>query len=135
MTVYRQLQRNIEEAVGRINGRFSRVGWTPVQFFARALPFHEVVAYSAMADLMWITPLRDGINLVCKEYVATQGLSGGRGVLVLSAFAGPAAELTGAILTNPPDIEDLKNACYIGLNLGQAEAVPRLRPHFDIVSH
>src|SRR3546814_17048752 len=80
MTVYRQLQRNIEEAVGRINGRFSRVGWTPVQFFARALPFHEVVAYYAMADLMWITPLRDGLNLVCKEYVATQGLSGGRGV-------------------------------------------------------
>src|SRR3546814_8433135 len=67
MTVYRQLQRNIEEAVGRINGRFSRVGWTPVQFFARALPFHEVVASYAMADLMWITPLRDGLNLVRSE--------------------------------------------------------------------
>ncbi|NGY04512.1 glucosylglycerol-phosphate synthase [Solimonas terrae] len=135
MTVYRQLQRNIEEAVGRINGRFSRVGWTPVQFFARALPFHEVVSYYAMADLMWITPLRDGLNLVCKEYVATQGLSGGRGVLVLSEFAGAAAELKGAILTNPHDIEDLKNACYIGLNIGQAEAEARLRQLFDIVRH
>src|SRR3546814_14671847 len=91
-----------------INGRFSRVGWTPVQFFARALPFHEVVAYYAMADLMWITPLRDGLNLVCKEYVATQGLSGGRGVLVLSEFAGAAAELEGAILNHPHDSQDLK---------------------------
>src|SRR3546814_16719115 len=62
-----------------------------------------------MADLMWITPLRDGLNLVCKEYVATQGLSGGRGVLVLSEFAGAAGELKGAILTNPHDIEDLQN--------------------------
>ncbi|NKF21874.1 glucosylglycerol-phosphate synthase [Solimonas marina] len=135
MTVYRQLSRQIEEAVGRINGRFSRVGWTPVQFFARALPFHEVVAYYAMADLMWITPLRDGLNLVAKEYVVAQGLSGGRGVLVLSEFAGAAAELKGAILTNPHDIEDLKNGCYVGLNIGQAEAEARLRQLFDIVRH
>lgn len=135
MTVYDQLQRNIEEAVGRINGSFSRVGWTPVQFFARSMPFHEVVAYYAMADLMWITPLRDGLNLVAKEYVAVHGLLGHRGVLVLSEFAGAAAELKGAILTNPHDVEDLRSACYLGLNIGTAEAEARMRQLFDIVRH
>ncbi len=135
MTVYRNLQHSIEQAVGRINGHYSRVGWTPVQFFFRALPFDDVVAYYAMADLMWITPLRDGLNLVAKEYIATQGLSKGRGVLVLSEFAGAAAELKGAILTNPHDVMDLKNACYLGLNMGRAEAGARMRQLFDIVSH
>lgn len=135
MTVYRQLQTQIEQAVGRINGRYSRVGWTPVQFFFRALPFEELLAYYAMADLMWITPLRDGLNLVAKEFVAVQGLTGGRGVLVLSEFAGAAAELKGAVLTNPHDIDDLSQACYLALNMGRAEARARLRQLFDIVCH
>lgn len=134
MTVYRQLQRDIQEAAGRINGRFARVGWTPLQYFSRAIPFEELVAYYSMADVMWITPLRDGLNLVAKEYVAAQGLSGGRGVLVLSEFAGAAAELKGAVLTNPHDVEDLENACYVALNMGRAEAEARLRQLFDIVS-
>ncbi|HEY1130976.1 MAG TPA: trehalose-6-phosphate synthase, partial [Roseateles sp.] len=76
-----------------------------------------------------------GLNLVAKEYIATQGLSKGRGVLVLSEFAGAAAELKGAILTNPHDVMDLKNACYLGLNMGRAEAGARMRQLFDIVSH
>lgn len=135
MTVYRQLQTQIEQAVGRINGRWSRVGWTPVQFFFRALPFEELLAYYAMADLMWITPLRDGLNLVAKEFVAVQGLTGGRGVLVLSEFAGAAAELKGAVLTNPHDVGDLSQACYLALNMGRAEARARLRQLFDIVCH
>ncbi len=104
MTVYDELQTQIEQAVGRINGRFARIGWTPVQFFFRSLPFDEVVAWYAMADVMWITPLRDGLNLVAKEFVATQGLLAGSGVLVLSEFAGAAAELKGAVLTNPHDV-------------------------------
>lgn len=135
MTIYKQLQTQIEQAVGRINGRFSQVGWTPVQFFFRAFPFEELTAYYAMADVMWITPLRDGLNLVAKEFVAVQGLTGGRGVLVLSEFAGAAAELKGAILTNPHDPQDLSAGCYIGLNMGHAEARARLRQLFDIVTH
>ncbi|HAU80787.1 MAG TPA: hypothetical protein DCW96_09020, partial [Stenotrophomonas sp.] len=58
MTIYRTLQNQIEQAVGRINGRFSRLDWTPVRFFAQALPFEEVVAHYAAAQVMWITPLR-----------------------------------------------------------------------------
>lgn len=135
MTIYRTLQNQIEQAVGRINGRYSQVGWTPVQFFFRALPFEEVVAYYAMTDIMWVTPLRDGLNLVCKEYVATQGLTGGRGVLVLSEFAGAAAELKGAVLTNPHDGEDMRTACYHALNMSREEASARMRQLFDIVRH
>jgi glucosylglycerol-phosphate synthase len=135
MTVYASLLAQIEQAVGRINGRFSRVGWTPVQFFYRAFPFRELVPYYLMADVMWITPLRDGLNLVAKEYVATQGLCQGRGVLVLSEFAGAAAELHGAVLTNPHDPHDLRDTLYVGLTLGAAERESRLRELFDIVSH
>ncbi len=133
MTIYETLQTQIEQAVGRINGRYSKVGWTPVQFFFRAFPFDEVVAYYAMADVMWITPLRDGLNLVAKEYVATQGMTGGSGVLVLSEFAGAAAELHGAILTNPHDPADLRDKCYYAITHHRAEARGRLREQFDIV--
>lgn len=134
MTIYDELQNQIEQAVGRINGRFARIGWTPVQFFFRSLPFEEVSAWYAMADVMWITPLRDGLNLVAKEFVAAQGLLGGSGVLVLSEFAGAAAELKGALLTNPHDPVDLSQTCYLALNLPKAEAQARLRELFDIVS-
>jgi len=135
MQIYQELQNQIEQAVGRINGRFARVGWTPVQFFFRALPFEEVVGWYAMADVMWVTPLRDGLNLVAKEYVATQGLIGGKGALVLSEFTGAAAELKGAILTNPHDIADLAATCYLGLNLSSSEAQARLRQMYAIVEH
>ncbi|WP_277374206.1 glucosylglycerol-phosphate synthase [Pseudomonas sp. AA-38] len=135
MTVYDELQSQIEQAVGRINGRFARIGWTPLQFFFRSLPFEEVSAWYAMADVMWITPLRDGLNLVAKEFVAAQGLLGGRGVLVLSEFAGAAAELKGALLTNPHDPADLAHTCYLALNLPKSEAQARLRELFDIVCY
>ncbi|SDP90797.1 glucosylglycerol-phosphate synthase [Ectopseudomonas guguanensis] len=133
MTIYDELQTQIEQAVGRINGRFARIGWTPLQFFFRSLPFEEVSAWYAMADVMWITPLRDGLNLVAKEFVAAQGLLGGRGVLVLSEFAGTAAELKGALLTNPHDPADLAQTCYLALNMPASEAKARLRELFDIV--
>jgi glucosylglycerol-phosphate synthase len=133
MTIYRQLQTQIEQAVGRINGKYSRLDWTPVRFFARPLPFEDVVAHYAAADVMWITPLRDGLNLVAKEFVATQGIEGGRGVLVLSEFAGAAAELKGAVQTNPHDPADLTAALAQALAMDQDEAEGRLRQLFGIV--
>ncbi|MDX1505407.1 MAG: glucosylglycerol-phosphate synthase [Spongiibacter sp.] len=133
MTIYEELQVQIEQTVGRINGRFATMGWTPVQFFFRALPFSDLVTYYAMADVMWITPLRDGLNLVAKEYIATQGLTRGCGVLVLSEFAGAAAELRGAILANPHDPRELANTCYFALSISRDEARSRLAEGFDIV--
>ena len=135
MTVYRELQNDIERAVGRINGRFSKVGWSPIQFFLRGFPFEDLVTYYAMADVMWITPLRDGLNLVAKEYVATQGMTEGTGVLVLSEFAGAAAELRGAVLANPHDPSEMVTACYLALTMKKAEAKGRIREAFHVVEH
>ena len=135
MTIYDELQVQIEQAVGRINGSFARVGWTPIQFFFRAFPFEELVAYYTVADVMWITPLRDGLNLVAKEYIAVQGLTNGRGVLVLSEFAGAAAELRGAVLANPHDPKELAETCYFGVAMGEQEARARLREAFEVVEH
>jgi len=133
MTIYEELLSQIEQTVGRINGQFAQVGWTPVQFFFRALPFEELVAYYTMADVMWITPLRDGLNLVAKEYVATQGLTQGSGVLVLSEFAGAAAELRGAILANPHHPQDLADTCYYALAISRSDARNRLSEAFEVV--
>jgi trehalose-6-phosphate synthase len=135
MTIYRQLQTDIEQAVGRINGQYARVGWTPIQFFFRGFPFEELVAWYAMADVMWITPLRDGLNLVAKEYVATQGMTDGRGVLVLSEFAGAAAELRGALLTNPHDPGEMARTCYLALAMQKDEAKDRLQKGYEVVSY
>lgn len=135
MTVYDALQTQIEQAVGRINGRFAQLGWTPVQFFFRSMPFEQVLAYYAAADVMWITTLRDGLNLVSKEYVAVQGIIGGSGVLVLSEFCGAAAELKGALLTNPHDPADLVATLFNAIEMSRAEAEDRLRNLFGIVEH
>src|SRR5690606_20799200 len=101
MEVYDEVRDAVEQAVGRINGRFGSLSWTPVHYLARSLPFEEVVMQCAAADVGWITPLRDGLNLVAKEFVAAQSASGGDGVLLLSEFAGAAVEMHGALLTNP----------------------------------
>ncbi len=135
MTVYNELQNEIEQAVGRINGRYAHVGWTPVQFFFRAVPFEELVAYYAMADVMWITPLRDGLNLVAKEYVATQGKTEGKGVLVLSEFAGAAAEVKGAVLCNPHDPAEMADTCYFALSMHPDDAAARMNEAYDVVSY
>lgn len=135
MTVYDELQVQIEQAVGRVNGQYAEVGWSPIRFFFRPLPFEEVVAWYAEADVMWITPLRDGLNLVCKEYVATQGQTDGRGVLVLSEFAGAAAELHGALLTNPHDPADLRERLRQALEMDPVERDSRLRGLNEIVCH
>lgn len=135
MTVYRDLQMQIEQAVGRINGRYAMLDWTPVRFFARGLPFEEVLAHYAAADVMWITPLRDGLNLVAKEFVAAHGIEGTAGTLVLSEFAGAAAELKGAVLTNPHDPTDLVAGLGQALSMPGHEAVGRQRQLFDIVRY
>lgn len=133
--VYRDLLAEIEQAVGRINGRFSDVGWTPIQYYYRGFPLQKLVAFYERADVMWITPLRDGLNLVAKEFVAVQGRVQGEGRLVLSEFAGAAAELHGALLTNPHDGHDLVERCYQALTMAENEAQTRMREMYEIVSY
>jgi len=135
MTIYQELERQIDECVGRINGRFGKLGYTPVQFLFQPMPFEELVGLYAIADVMWITPLRDGLNLVAKEYVATRFKTAGHGVLVLSEFTGAAAELHGAILTNPHDQRNLVDAVLRALKLDEREARNLMTTLYNIIEY
>jgi trehalose 6-phosphate synthase/phosphatase len=101
--MYKELRQEVDELVGKINGEFSTPDWTPITYIRRGIPPTELTALYSVADLAWVTPLRDGLNLVAKEYVACQ--QGGAGVLVLSEFAGAASEMGEAFLVNPYDEE------------------------------
>ena len=96
---YDLMKRQIEELIGKINGRFGGVGWTPVVYQYRHVPFKSLTALYAVSDVCLVTPLRDGMNLVAKEYVATK--ADRAGVLILSEMAGAAKELPEAIIVNP----------------------------------
>jgi trehalose 6-phosphate synthase len=105
---YRQLRETVERHVGRINGLFTEPGNDEVvHYFYRGLDQRQLAAYYALADALLVTPLIDGMNLVCKEYVTVQQARGGSGALVLSEFTGAAAELPQAIACNPFDVEGL----------------------------
>ncbi|WP_293768970.1 trehalose-6-phosphate synthase [uncultured Corynebacterium sp.] len=105
---YRATRSKLEEAVGRINGRFGQIGQPVVHYQHTSVSKTILRRYYKMADVMIVTPFKDGMNLVAKEYVACHG--DGSGALVLSEFAGSAAELTQAYLCNPFDIESVKRA-------------------------
>ncbi len=95
---YRVLRRQLESLVGRVNGEHGLLGWVPVWYFYREVPFERLVALYNLADVALITPLRDGMNLISKEFVAAK--ADGRGVLILSEMAGAASELGEAITVN-----------------------------------
>ncbi len=135
MRIYDELARQIDECVGRINGCFGRIGYVPVQFLFQAQPFDELVALYAIADVMWITPLRDGLNLVAKEYVASRYKVDDKGILVLSEFTGAAAELHGAILTNPHDRRNLVDAVLSAINMDVREARHRMTTLYNIIEY
>lgn len=105
---YDLMKRQIEELVGKVNGRFGRVDWTPVVYQYRHVPFQSLVALYSVSDICLVTPLRDGMNLVAKEYIATR--KDGMGVLILSEMAGAAKELSEAIIINPNNREEIAGA-------------------------
>ncbi|MFC5549088.1 glucosylglycerol-phosphate synthase [Massilia aerilata] len=125
MEIYESLRVEVDRTVGRINGRFSTLNWVPVRYFYRSLPFDEVVAHYAACAVAWITPLRDGLNLVAKEFVAAKKATGESGVLILSEFAGAAVELHGAVLTNPYDARAMTGALHQALTMGEDERAYR----------
>ncbi len=122
---YRALRDEVELAVSRINGEYAEVGNPPVHYLHQSIPREEMAAYYLAADVMLVTSLRDGMNLVAKEYVACR--YGDSGALVLSEFTGAADELTGAFLVNPHDIEGLKDAIMRAVTISPAEARRRMR--------
>lgn len=125
VVAYMQLRDEIELAVGRINGDSDTVGHTAIRYLHHSYPREEMVALYLAADVMLVTALRDGMNLVAKEYVASR--VDGRGVLLLSEFTGAADELAQAIKVNPHDIEGLKEAIITAVQMTPAEQSRRMR--------
>lgn len=121
---YQEMKKEIEATVGRINGRFGTLDWNPIAYQYKSLKFNEMVALYTLSDAGFLTPLRDGMNLVAKEYVAAQSQK--HGMLVLSEMAGAAAEMSEAILVNPSDISQTADAIYQALVMPDEEKKKRI---------
>jgi trehalose 6-phosphate synthase len=122
---YQQLRNDIEREVGHINGEYGEVGHPVVHYLHRPVPRTELIAFFVAADVMLVTPLRDGMNLVAKEYVACRSDLGG--ALVLSEFTGAAAELRQAYQVNPHDLEGVKDMIEAALSQSVEEGRRRMR--------
>ena len=123
---YSNLKVEIEGLVGEINGEFTRSGWVPIHYVFRSLDRSELVAYYRTAEIALVTPFKDGMNLIAKEYCAASLEE--NGVLILSEFAGAAAQLQkGALLVNPHDTEGVADAIYLALRMPQEERRQRMK--------
>jgi len=112
---YQALKEQVDELVGKINSKYGRMSWVPIHYFYRSYPFTALGAFYRMCDVAVITPVRDGMNLVCKEYVASREKQDG--VLILSEMAGAAKELSDAILVNPTDENQVVEAMHRALQM------------------
>lgn len=123
---YQALKREVDELVGRINGQFGQPGWTPIWYLYRSLPFAQLVPMYRLADVALVTPIRDGMNLVAKEYLAAR--TDETGALVLSETAGAAEELSEALIVNPYDEQGMVEALLEALQMPVNEQRARIRP-------
>ncbi|GAB3555599.1 bifunctional alpha,alpha-trehalose-phosphate synthase (UDP-forming)/trehalose-phosphatase [Spirosoma fluminis] len=122
---YQELKREIDETIGRINGLFGSIGWRPIVYSYMSLPFPELLALYTACDVALITPIRDGMNLVCKEFIASR--QDNRGVLILSELAGAAQELTDSLIINPTDSQEVSSAIRQALDMSPAEQERRMK--------
>ena len=129
---YAELKTKIDEEIGSVNGRYSTMNWTPVCYFYHGFSLEELTAMYYVADIALVTPLRDGMNLVAKEYVASK--CDNTGVLILSEMAGAAVEMTDAIQINPNDSGQIENAICQALEMPAEEQKLRLQRMQKILS-
>lgn len=129
---YKQLKEEMNRMVSEINGRFSTLGWQPIQHFYRSFPLSLLSALYKAADVALVTPMRDGMNLVSKEFIASK--LDQQGVLILSEMAGAARELSEAIIVNPNDIWDFADKIYLALNMPEDEQRRRMAAMQQTVS-
>jgi trehalose 6-phosphate synthase/phosphatase len=123
VTAYQKIKRRLDELVGNINGNYGKVDWTPVIYQYTSLPHKQLIAQYRMSDVSLITPLRDGMNLVAKEYIAS--LRDKRGMLVLSEFTGAAKELGESIIINPNNIDEIADGIAEALSVPVEEQIRR----------
>ena len=129
---YMQEREEVDRLVGRINGRFSEADWMPIHPLYRSYSQSELAAFYREADVCLVTPLRDGMNLVAKEFIASQVDS--PGVLVLSKFCGAAETMKEALIVNPYDIQGMATAIYTALNMPKKERLRRWEALYQGIS-
>jgi trehalose 6-phosphate synthase/phosphatase len=121
---YKSMKKQIDEAVGRINGKFGKIEWSPISYQYDFIPFKQLVAIYSLADIIMVTPLRDGMNLISKEYLACR--KDKTGVLILSEMAGSSKELGEAIIVNPNHLEEIASAIKEAIEMPQPEQAGRI---------
>lgn len=120
---YQLLKKEIDELVGRINGEFATVSWTPIWYFYRSMPFENLIDLYTSSDIALLTPIRDGMNLVAKEYIATR--TDKTGVLILSEMAGSANEMNESLLINPNNFDQISDALIQAIHMPKEEQIAR----------
>ena len=129
---YRDLRQSMEQEAGNLNSAFAEPDWTPLRLIARAVPRGIVAGYMREARVGLVTPLRDGMNLVAKEYIAAQDPQD-PGILILSRFAGAAEQLTSSLLVNPYDADEVADALDQALSMSLAERQSRWQQAWDVI--
>jgi trehalose 6-phosphate synthase/phosphatase len=122
---YKQLKEEIDRIVGYINSKYGRINWTPIHYYYRSIKFTRMIAWYKLAPVALITPYRDGMNLVSKEYLACK--DDGKGVLILSEMAGSSKELIGALMVNPNNTEDIADSLHQAFQMPEEEQIERVR--------
>ncbi len=122
---YKKLKKQTDEIVGRVNGKFASVNWTPIWYYYRFMSFDDLIDLYTISDVAMITPVRDGMNLVAKEFVATRVK--GDGVLILSEMAGASKELYESLTVNPFDLNDMSDKIYKAVKMPLDEQIKRNR--------
>ena len=120
---YKNLKKETDEIVGRINGKYSTINWNPIAYYYRSMPFDQLIELYVTSDVAMITPVRDGMNLVAKEYIATR--VNGDGVLILSEMAGASKELFEAVQINPFDLYNMSESIFKALTMPKEEQINR----------
>jgi len=122
--LYRNLKNDVDRMIANINGRFSTISWTPIRYMYRSIPFNTLLAFYNQADIALLTPLRDGMNLIAKEYAAAQ--TDKYGVIILSEMAGVAEEMGEALIVNANDSPGIADAIKLALEMSEEERMERM---------
>ena len=128
---YNSLKEELDKRVGSINSKYGNISWTPVLYYYRSISFNRLIAWYKVSPIALITPFRDGMNLVAKEYIATK--DDGKGVLILSEMAGAAKEMVSALQVNPNNLHHIADSIYQALEMDDEEKIERVQTDQKVI--